>query len=191
MWSIFVAVLGGIYLAGKMSSERIASKKATRKREDWKCAFDEWRANITDEHLEKQLELFIHDNPTSAAQAAQELCKLMPEDQQNPTTYLRVLLADKGKIRKLDANFGIEAPLYIPKPALTAEQQYRNFFEFVIWLNRNLERNGADTGEILFIPSYPAPNSKKYYSIKETEGLFVHGTYVWSIQNICAYLDKK
>ena len=148
MWSVLVAVLGGAYFAGKMLSEKSTSKEATRKRKEWSRALDEWCANITDEHLEKKLELFIHNNPTDAAQTAKKLCQFIPEDQQNQTTYLRILLANEGKIRKLDAIFGIETPLYAPKPALIAKQKYRDYFEFIIWLNRNLERHGADAGEV-------------------------------------------
>lgn len=191
MWAVLTAVLGGTYFAGKMSSERSASKEATQKREEWKRLLDEWCVNITDERLESRLETYIQRNPFEAAEKAKSICQFIPEDQQNPTTYLRILLSNEGKIRKQDAIFGIETPLYVPKPVLTAKQKYRDFFEFVIWLNRNLERHGASTGEVLFVPSYPAPDSKKYYSTQEAGRLLVNGTYVWAPQRICVYLDKK
>lgn len=191
MWAVLIAVLGGAYFAGKMASERSASKEATKKREEWKRLLDEWCVNITDERLEAKLEAYIQSNPYEAAEKAKSICRFIPEDQHNPTTYLRILLSHEGKIRKLDAIFGVETPLYVPQPVLTAKQKYRDFFEFIIWLNRNLERHGADMKEVFFIPSYPAPDSKEYYSAQEAGKLLVKGTYVWAPQRICIYLDKK
>lgn len=191
MWDVLVAALGGAYFAGKMSAEQNAAKVAAQKREEWKCALDEWRLNITNECLEAKIESYIQNNPHEAAQKVKALCQFIPEDQHNPTTYLRVLLSEHGKIRMNDAAFGIKTPLYIPKPVLEAKQKYRDFFEFVIWLNRNLERHGANTGEILFIPSYPKTDSKSYYSSQEAGRLLEYGTYAWVPQRINIYLDKK
>lgn len=191
MWEIIGALLGGGYLAAKVVADKSAAKGAAQKREEWSCALDEWRANITDESLENKLELYVHNNPADAAQKAKALCKFIPDNQHSPTTYLRVLLSEYGKIRMNDAAFGIKTPLYVPEPVLEAKQKYRDFFEFVIWLNRNLERHGANTGEIFFVPSYPKPNSKSYYSSQEAGRLLVHGTYVWAPQRINIYLDKK
>ena len=70
MWAVLTAVLGGAYLAGKMSSERSASKEATQKREEWKRLLDEWCVNITDERLESRLETYIQRNPFEAAEKA-------------------------------------------------------------------------------------------------------------------------
>lgn len=191
MWEIIGALFGGGYLAAKVASDKSAAKGAARKREEWHCALDEWRTNITDESLENKLELYVHNNPADAAQKAKALCQFIPENQHSPTTYLRVLLSEYGKIKMDDAAFGITTPLYVPNPVLEAKQKYRDFFEFVIWLNRNLERHGANTGEILFVPSYPKTNSKSYYSSQEAGRLLEYGTYVWAPQRINIYLDKK
>lgn len=191
MWSILIAVLGGAYFVGKMSLEKSASKKAGREHKEWSSALDEWCVNMTDERLENRLELSIYNNPIEAAQTANRLCPFIPDDQQNQTTYLRIILAQQGKIPVLDADFGIKTPLYGPKPVLIARQKYHDFFEFVTWLNTNLKQHGADTGEMLFVPSYPKSDSKQYYSMQEAEGLLVPGRYEWAPQNICAYLDGK
>jgi len=191
MWSVLVAVLGSVYLAGKMSAEKGASQEATSKREEWNRALNEWCAKITDEDLENRLELYIRDNLFEASQKAKYLCNCIPKDQDNITTYLRILLAEHGKIKKTDAIFGIDTPLYTPKPAGAAEQKYKDFFEFVAWLNSSLNEHGADTGQVFFIPSYPKPESKKYYDMPEAGELLECGTYVWAPQRIAVYLDKK
>ena len=40
MWSVLVAVLGSVYLAGKMSAEKGASQETASKREEWNRALN-------------------------------------------------------------------------------------------------------------------------------------------------------
>lgn len=191
MWDILGAVFGGAHLAGKVSSERSASKEAAQKRDNWKQALDEWSMIMTSENLEAKLELFIRERPVDAAQKAKSLCQCIPKDQFNNTTYLRILLAEHGKIRKIDAGIGIETPLYTPNPALRARQQYMDFYKYVTWLKEFLERNGAVKSDMFFVPSYPGNNSQRYFGLNDTSNLLRCGTYVWAPQEITAYLEKR
>ena len=191
MWDILGAVFGGAYLAGKVSSERSASMEAAQKRDEWKHAFDEWSASVTNKSLEAKLELFIHQRPQDAAQKAKALCNCIPEDQHNNTTYLRVLLAEHGKIRSVDAGFGIETPLYSATPVLKSRQQYMAFYQFIWWIKESIEKNGAPKADMFFVPAYPGNNSTKYHDLHDTSNLMRSGTYVWFPQRIGTYLDKR
>ena len=102
-----------------------------------------------------------------------------------------MLLAGYGKIRSVDAGFGIETPLYPSSPVLKSRQQYMEFYQFIGWIKETVERNGAPKLDMVFIPAYPSSNSPKYYDLHDTSNLMRSGTYVWLPQRIVTYLDKR
>lgn len=192
MWEIISALFGGGYLAAKVVSDKSAAKEAEKKREEWKRELDDWVAKVTNRVLEDELGFFVNEHFFDAADKARNLCSNIPEDQKNPTTYLRVLMAEHGKITQSDASFGMITPFYDPgkMSQLEVKQKYREFFEFAVCLGHMLKRNGID-GEMFFIPAYRGVNTKKYYKMDEAGNVPQHGTYVWAPQRINIYLDKK
>lgn len=190
MWSILEAVFGGAYLGGKLSSERKASKIAKQKQEKWEQTLITWQKRMTNEKLEAELELYIHKHPMDAAQMARAVCPCIPKDLENAETYLRILLAKRGKLRKIDAAFGIKTPDYAP-PVLIAKQKYREFYDFAVWLKDYIaKKSGMDEG-MYFVPSYPTDTSRKYYEISDISHVLQCGTYEWAPQNIVAYIENN
>lgn len=192
MWEIIGALFGGGYLSARVAMDKSAAKEAEKKREEWRQELDAWTVKVTSKALEDELGLFVNEHFFDAADKARKLCSNIPEDQKNPTTYLRVLMAEQGKITQSDASFGIMTPFYDPGKMTPFEvkQRYREFFEFVVCLGRMLKRNGID-GEMLFVPAYRGANTSKYYEMSEAGSVPQHGTYVWTPQRITIYLDKK
>lgn len=188
---VIIALILILFIGIRIVIEKSASKEASQKQDEWKSAYDEWCATVTDRHLEDELELFITNNPTYAGELAKEMCPLLPKDQQNATNYLRIFLAQKGKIRNSDALFGITTPLYSPKPALEMKQKYSNFYVYVTWLTDYLEKNGFPKNDLCFVPAYPGSNSSGFIDTNDTSKLMRYGTYIWSPQSISTYLDKR
>lgn len=190
MWNIIGAVFGGAYLGGKLSSERKAAKIAKQNQDEWENVFEEWKIRMTSSKLEAELELYVHKHPADAAQMARAVCPCIPEDSDNAETHLRILLAKRGKLRKIDAAFGIRTPDYAP-PVLIAEQKYKDFYCFVSWLKMYIAKNSGTNEKMFFVPSYPASNSKRYFDLNDTSNLLQCGTYVWAPQEINAYIDNR
>ena len=192
MWEIIGALFSGGYLAARVVADKSAAKDAKRKREKWKQNRDTWIAKVTDEALEDELGFFINKHFFDAADKAISLCPNIPEDQKTPTTYLRVLMAEQGKITWHDAVFGLTTPVYEPGKMSTLEvkQKYREFFEFVVCLGRMLKRNGVDE-EMLFKPACRGKNANEYYEMSEAGSVPGYGTYEWAPQIITINPDKK
>lgn len=55
MWAIFIALIGGIYLAYKFGSDRATSKQADKKIEQLRTTQDEWYKQVNDYQLEVHL----------------------------------------------------------------------------------------------------------------------------------------
>lgn len=190
MWSILEAVFGGAYLGGKLSSERKAAKIAKQKREEWEQTLNVWQGRMTNEEMEAELELYVHKQPMDAAQMARAVCPCIPKDLENAETYLRILLAKRGKLRKIDAAFGIKTPDYAP-PVLTAKQKYREFYDFVLWLKEYIAKNSDMDEEMYFVPSYPTNTSQHYYEMSDINYVLQCGTYEWAPQNIVLYIENN
>lgn len=189
--SVIIALILILFIGFKIIIEKSASMEAAHKRDEWKSAHDEWCASVTDKNLEDELELFIYNNPTYAGELARKICPLLPKDQQDKTNSLRILLAQRGKIRHFDALFGIKTPFYSPKPALKMKQQYMVFYVYITWLNNYLEKNGFPKNDLYFVPDYPGSNSPSFININDKSELIRCGTYVWSPQRIETYFGKR
>lgn len=188
---VIIALILILFIGIRIIAEKSASKEVSEKQDEWRSAYDEWCASVTDKNLEDELELFISNNPTYAGELAREICPLLPKDQQNATNYLRILLAQRGKIRNSDALFGITPPLYSPIPAVEMKRQYSNFYAYVTWLTDYLEKNGFPKNDLCFVPAYPGSNSSSFIDTNDTSKLMRYGTYVWSPQRVNTYLGKR
>lgn len=192
MWEIIGALFSGGYLAARVAADKSAAREAEKKREEWKQELDTWTVKVTSKALENKLGLFVNEHFFDAADKARSLCSNIPEDQKNPTTYLRILMAEHGKITQSDASFGIRTPFYDPgkMSPLEVKQKYREFFEFVVCLGRMLKRNGVKE-EMFFVPAYRGANADKYYEMDEAGSVLQYGAYEWAPQRITIYPDKK
>ena len=196
--SLIIAILIGAYLLIRIGNDKINSRISADKGERWEQALHGWQASVTDERLEEEIELFIYEKPLEAAQKSESLCSCIPKHlKYNKETLSRILLAEHGKIRKMDALFGIEMPIYDhSKPTLIIQQQYMEIYQFVVWLKDFLEKNGAPKVDMFFELSYSGKDSPKYfnlndiYNLSATSDLLLCGTYEWEPQNITAYYDR-
>lgn len=55
MWAIFIALIGGIYLAYRLGSDKATSKQADKKIEQLRTTQDQWYQQVNDYQLEVQL----------------------------------------------------------------------------------------------------------------------------------------
>ena len=191
MWELLAAILGIIYLFCKSAPGIRASKRWDRETAAWEQALGEWKAKVVDIDLERKTNLFIRNHPDEAKRLANEICPCIPECQQNHTTYLRVLLAQRGKIYPWDAGWGIDTPSYsdMTKVQLPVRDQLIQFHEYVLCLKKIQEENGLESMGMVFDSKSHQAGDPQYYELYDIENCLTFGKYEWVEQDINAYKD--
>lgn len=162
---------------GKISSERIASSEAKRRLEVQKSHREEWEHGVESKSLEEQLEMFIHEHPIDAENKAKMLCPLLPNDQCTKENYLRILMAQHGRIRWLDSfHAGIEPPCYGGLPILVQKERCGEFSKYMGWLNKKLKHTNVEIGDLVFATGDMGDGD--IYTIEQSCGM-IGGKYIW------------
>lgn len=154
MFDLFVALFGGSYYFGKVMSGKKEQKQSKKQEANWEA----WVSSVTDQELEKKLTSFIKDpqNWNNVFEEVKEVYLELPscknisdieirEDMlrfNEPPDFLalRILMARKGKITRLDVN-GICLP-WGPMDAHLQSFRIR-FEELMIWMDRELREHGV------------------------------------------------
>ena len=156
MFDLFLAALGLPAISFKFASESGKSNAAKRKREiDRRQTINNrvsWKKKVLDLYLENSFKAEIqHNKKAFFEKYSKELTKSANEIWGNyalshGTTEilqidaLRILMANRGKLLKEDADFGIYVDEY--KKTDLYLQEIQNKAQLVIWINKQLMRHG-------------------------------------------------
>lgn len=155
MWEIFGVIFGGGYLAGKIRSEKRASKKHYEKMVLYSDNRKAWEASVINRDIELSISAYVADinNREKVLNTVKSICPILPQDQHNEKNYVRVLLANDGIILEEDVLVGISTPLYLISTSAhrTNMDKRRQFNRYMLWLNETLQRKGVNA-QMVFVP---------------------------------------
>jgi len=193
MFEFFVALFGGTYYGAKIAGEKGANKNYTAKVNKWTSELQSWRSRVTDIDLEEKIEAYVKapENIFEVEKVMDEIYPELPNSCQTYTHWVRVFMACKGKIQISDATCGIVAPMYdASQSRLEARVKRLAFNDYMRWLEGTLFKNGA-TEHLLFVPTAPDKNEKRYYTLDEVDSLGCRmGSFEWEPWVIHKYLQN-
>lgn len=163
MWSIFVALFGGLFWAIKIGSDKSASRAADAKIDRQQYTQSTWRSLVVDDKLEAQIEtnLLIPETADLLKSNALKLIRsfhgLELADYNNYYNakygdyYVRALVAyielvKRGKLPSLNC---IQIPNYL-ELAMDISPSKRARVEFCKWVEKTLRNNGVKEAKIFY-----------------------------------------
>ena len=163
MWAIFIAIVGGLFWAFKIGSDRAASKNADAKLQQCRTNWKIWNNLVVDSQLESRIEtdLIVPETARQLKQDALELIRSFHgldhadfnEHYNNKYRdyYVRAMveyieLVKRGKLPSLECS---EIPNYI-ELSLDICPSKRARIEFCKWVENTLRSNGVEGARIYY-----------------------------------------
>lgn len=187
MWTIFIALFGGLYWAFKISSDMADSRTADIKISRRQHVQNAWRSLVVDKRLETQItrNLLI---PETAVLMKSDALKLIRSlhgleranynkyyNAKYKDYYVRALVAyiELVKLGKLPSLNCWKIPNYL-ELAIDVSPSKRARVEFCRWIEKTLRENGVDEAEIFYTGESYASFSWAPYVFEPSKAIPLH-----------------
>ncbi len=204
---LVVAIILMVILFVKMAPEKAAHRERLRRDSEWEKICDEWeeRCCVSNAYdIEARLK---KDWATSSA-SAEAVCPVFPERWKydhyiDPLIlpyikpYIRVLLAEQGKVSSYDGRYGVEIVWHCSNSVQKSvrKSEYLEIYNFMLWWEKTInEKNGTNYHLVFESEARKDKYEPEYYMIDEENdseeylnNFLQPGRYIWAPSSVHTY----